>query len=59
MRWNPPHTIAKEVHHIVEELEADPDLVCPVCGEELEELVGDYKGQTYEGVRCRNGCDLR
>lgn len=59
MKWNPPHTLTKEVHNIVEELKAGPDLVCPVCGEKLEEIPGEYEGQTYEGVRCPNGCELR
>ena len=31
---------------------------CPHCGADLEFCVGWNEEQSYEGVRCANGCNL-
>lgn len=34
-------------------------LKCPECGAKLEECMGIYGEELYDGVRCPNNCDLR
>lgn len=31
---------------------------CPECGEELIECIGSYGDESYDGLKCPNGCNL-
>ena len=34
------------------------ELLCPECGKKLEHVIGCVDEETYDGVRCENGCNL-